>query len=144
MRLAALALFLGGGLASAEQAYIVIPKATVYPGETLREDMLIVEHAGDGDASRFHANVNGLIGKVARRTLLRGRPIGLDAVGDPAVVANGAMVQVVYQAAGISIQSTGQALNAASIGGVVRVRNSESGLIVTGSVAPDGTVRVGG
>ena len=58
--------------------------------------------------------------------------------------ANGAEVKLVYIEGGLLIVSSGSAMQDGSIGDVVRVRNSDSGVTVTGAVQPDGSIKVGG
>jgi flagella basal body P-ring formation protein FlgA len=81
---------------------------------------------------------------VARRTLLPGRPIPAIAVEEPRVLSVGGPASLVYEQDGISIVTTGQALQNAYVGQLVQVRNLDSGLVVTGVVQADGAVRVSG
>ncbi len=53
-------------------------------------------------------------------------------------------MNLVYSEGGLVIVTSGAALQDGSIGDVVRVRNSDSGVTVSGAVQPDGSVRVGG
>ena len=85
-----------------------------------------------------------LVGKVARRTLLPGRPIPAIAVEEPRAVSTGGQVTLVYDREGLSIVAKAQALQNGFVGQVVQVRNLDSGLTITGVVQADGTVRVNG
>ena len=85
-----------------------------------------------------------VVGKVARLTLLPGHAIPYVGVSNRKLVANGAIVNLVYSEGGLVIVTTGSALQDGSIGDVVRVRNNDSGVTVSGAVQPDGSVRVGG
>jgi flagella basal body P-ring formation protein FlgA len=85
-----------------------------------------------------------LVGKVARRTLLPGRPIPSIAVEEPRAVSTGGQVQLVYQQDGLIIVTTAQALQNGYVGQMVQVRNLDSGLVVSGVIQPDGAVRVSG
>ena len=85
-----------------------------------------------------------VVGKAARLTLLPGRPIPLRGIVNPRVVVNGAEVKLVYIDGGLSIMTTGAALQDGTIGEMVKVRNTDSGVTILGRVMPDGTVRVGG
>lgn len=89
-------------------------------------------------------NRQSIVGKVARRTLLPGSPIPLNAIMDPKTVANGAKVKIVYEDSGLNITAYGAALQAGGVGEVISVRNLDSGLIVSGTVQPDGSIRVSG
>jgi flagellar basal body P-ring formation protein FlgA len=98
----------------------------------------------DGPGGPFALSRSELIGKVARRTLLPGRAIPLRAVDNPRVVRNGAEVQMVYVEGDLTIVTSGAALQDGGIGEVIKIRNSDSGVTVVGTVRADGTVRVNG
>lgn len=121
------------------------PKMVIYPGDVIAEDML-------ADASLDSAGVGGpfalsrsqVIGKMARLTLLPGRPIPLRAVDNPRAVRNGAEVKLLYVDGGLTIVTTGSAMQDGAVGEVIRIRNVDSGVTVSGQVQADGTVRVNG
>ena len=77
-------------------------------------------------------------------TLLPGHAIPYASVSNRKVVVNGSEVKLIYAEGGLLIVTSGAALQDGSIGDVVRVRNSDSGVTVLGAVQPDGSVRVGG
>ncbi|MFV0279833.1 MAG: flagellar basal body P-ring formation chaperone FlgA [Rhodoblastus sp.] len=116
---------------------------TIYPGETIRDSMLseaVFELRDDSQVIRIRGD---LIGRTAKRTLFAGKPIGAASVEDPYTIGNGNPVQLIYERPGISISASGLALQAARTGDPIRVRNVESGLVVTGTVTATGTVLVG-
>jgi flagellar basal body P-ring formation protein FlgA len=122
------------------------PKGVIYPGDVIRDDMLADQPQGgvrDGGGP-FVEDRALIVGKVARLTLLPGHAIPFAGVSNRKVVANGAEVRLVYAEGGLLIMTTGAALQDGSIGDVVRVRNSDSGVTVSGAVQPDGSVNVGG
>jgi flagella basal body P-ring formation protein FlgA len=49
---------------------------------------------------------------------------------------------LIYRTDGLTITSSAMALQNGSIGDLVSARNLDSGLVVRGTVQPDGTVRV--
>ena len=85
-----------------------------------------------------------LIGKVARRTLLPGRAIPLQALDNPRLIRNGSIVKMVYVDGGLWIETDGAALQDGAIGDVIRLRNVDSGIAIEGRVQADGTVLVSG
>ena len=85
-----------------------------------------------------------ILGKTARLTLLPGHAIPFAGISNRKLVANGAEVKLVYAEGGLLIVTSGAALQDGSIGDVVRVRNTDSGVTVSGAVQPDGSVKVGG
>ena len=145
-RLALAACLLAAGLcqplAAAERRPVAA--ATIYPGEIIREPMIADADFPDALASAAYVTSHAqLIGKVARRTLLPGQAIPTNAVGEPKLVTIGAMVRVVYQEDGLTISTYASALQAGAAGDLVSLRNIESGLVVSGTVQPDGSVHVG-
>jgi flagellar basal body P-ring formation protein FlgA len=121
------------------------PKAVIYPGDVIRDDMLAdaPEAARDGSGP-FVEQRSLIVGKVARLTLLPGHAIPFSGVSNRKVVANGTEVKLTYSEGGLVIMTTGAALQDGSIGDIVRVRNSDSGVTVSGAVQPDGSVLVSG
>lgn len=130
---------LGAGL------LLPVPRVTLYPGDSIRPDHLVERafHPRLPARNAVHQARDGLIGKVARRTLLPGQPIPINAVQDPDLVVQGRIVQIVFQEGGLTITGYAVALQSGGSGDVVSLRNVDSGTIVKGAVRPDGTVRVG-
>ncbi len=132
--------------ALAQEASGPTPKSVIYPGDLIRDDMLTDQLQGgvrDGGGP-FVEDRALIVGKVARLTLLPGHAIPFAGVSNRKVVANGAEVKLIYAEGDLLIVTTGAALQDGSIGDVVRVRNSDSGVTVSGAVQPDGSVKVGG
>ena len=132
--------------ALAQEASAPTPKSVIYPGDVIRDDMLADRPQGgvrDGGGP-FVDDRALIVGKVARLTLLPGHAIPFAGVSNRKVVANGAEVKLIYAEGDLLIVTTGAALQDGSIGDVVRVRNSDSGVTVSGAVQPDGSVKVGG
>lgn len=140
----AVALSFGAAPSRAEERVLPVARATIYPGDRIDESMLD-EQSFSILAAPEGAVVerkSALIGKVARRTLLPGRPIAPIAVDNPRVVAIGAQVRIVFVENGLVITAYGAAMQAGAIGDLIRVRNQDSGLMVTGRIQPDGSIRV--
>ncbi len=144
--LASLAIWLAPGLgARAQDAALPTPKVVVYPGDIIRDDMIADLPAQTATGyGPFAESRSDVVGKMARRTLLPGAAIPLAGVDNPRLVANGAEVELVYKEAGLTIVTSGSAMEDGKAGDVIKVRNSDSGVTVTGAVQPDGSVRVSG
>jgi flagella basal body P-ring formation protein FlgA len=130
--------------AVAQDLHLPVPRATLYPGDVIGEEQLadraFIAHTV-ARASVFEGR-EGLLGKVARRTLLPGQPIPLNAIRDPYVVMQGKAAMVVFEFGGLIITSHATALQNGGIGEVVSLRNNDSGAVIKGTVAADGTVRL--
>lgn len=129
--------------AAAEEIALPTPGVTIYPGEIVREHMLSDTTFDVRETHNFVRTRSDLIGRVARRTLFAGKPIGISSIEDPHTIGNGSLVQLVYEQPGILISASGLALQSARTGDPIRVRNIETGLVVTGVVSAAGIVLVG-
>ena len=146
------ALVVGLALASAparaaDSSVLPVPATTIYPGDTIRDAAVTNRDFGEHyQPSRYGVVTDRatIIGKVARRTLLPGAPIPLNATMEPKVVAAGSKVRIVFEESGMTISTFASALQPGAVGDVVSVRNIESGLTVSGVVQPDGSIRVNG
>ena len=121
-----------------------VPAVTIYPGDIIRDQMLIdADFPAAVAGSSFLNNRAMLVGKVARRTLLPGQPVASNSVAEPKIVTIGAMVRLVYEEGGLTISTYASALQAGAAGDFISVRNTESGLTVGGVIRPDGSIHVG-
>jgi flagella basal body P-ring formation protein FlgA len=138
------ALLLLAGAAQAGPRPLPTASRVIYPGEKIADGMLsdVTDYAEPPyDAVWDRAD---LVGKVARRTLLPGKPIVAIAVESPRLVTMGTLVSICYQQDGLSIVTQAQALQNGTVGQVVQARNLDSGMVVIGTVQADGSIRVQG
>jgi flagella basal body P-ring formation protein FlgA len=130
---------------SAQEGLLPTPKAVIYPGDLILDEMLVDLPNAARDGSGPFVNSRSLIvGKAARLTLLPGHAIPFSGVSNRKLVSNGAEVKLVFSEDDLVITTTGAALQDGSIGDIVKVRNDDSGVTVSGAVQPDGSVRVSG
>lgn len=122
-----------------------VPRATIYPGDTITESMLDYRaYDGAKDSGTLYVRArDAVVGKVARRTLLPGQPIPSIAIDNPRIIGVGAQVKIVFVEGGLQIVTYGIAQQAGAIGDIIRVRNQDSGLFISGRVLGDGSIRVG-
>ncbi|WP_026015266.1 flagellar basal body P-ring formation chaperone FlgA [Chelatococcus sp. GW1] len=122
-----------------------VPAATIRPGDVITESMLTERAFPPGYTARFATveDARQVIGKSARRVLLPGNPIPYNAVSEPEIVKRGVAARLVFEAEGLVITALATPLQSAGAGEFIRVRNVDSGLIVSGIVQPDGSIRVG-
>jgi flagella basal body P-ring formation protein FlgA len=124
---------------------VLVPLRTIYPGETitisaLREVVLKPGKKIPGDVA-FRAEE--LDGKVARRTLLPNRYVPVNSLREAFLVEQGSPVQVIFETGTLQISITAICLQSGSAGDIVKVRNTDSGKVLTAIVTGSGTVRVG-
>ncbi|NHT74324.1 flagellar basal body P-ring formation protein FlgA [Rhizobiaceae bacterium CRRU44] len=121
----------------------VIPTETIYPGQTIEETHLQVVAVTNPDLSGDYASgLDQVVGKVTNRTLLAGRVIFVAGLREPYAVERGKAVRIVYSNGSLTITAGGSPLDNASVGDLIRIRNTDSGMIVSGTVMADGTVHV--
>ena len=153
MRIARTAIVLASLIAAAIPAFgaddaehLPIAAVTIYPGQTISDDMLADREYPAGTLERYpmFADRASLVGKVAKRTLIAGKPIANNAISQPDVIARGTIVQATYRTAEVEITTPVLALQAGSLNSVIQVRNVDTGKVITGIVQADGSVRVGG
>jgi flagellar basal body P-ring formation protein FlgA len=131
--------------AAAQEAHVPTPKAVIYPGDLILDEMLVdVPNASRDGSGPFVDSRLLIVGRVARLTLLPGHAIPFSGISNRKLVSNGAEVKLVFSEGDLLIMTTGAALQDGSIGDIVRVRNNDSGVTVSGAVQPDGSVKVSG
>ena len=133
----------GGALADGEKRTLPVPAVNIIAGDVIKDEMLEERqfNAGQPNFAVIESRL-AVVGQAARRTLIAGYPIPINAVEDVKIVKRGVPVRVVFEDAGLSIVTLGSPLQSAGVGALVRVRNIDTGTIVMGIVQPDGSVRV--
>ncbi|MCA1441204.1 flagellar basal body P-ring formation protein FlgA [Ensifer sp. IC4062] len=127
----------------AEWPTAVIPKQTIYPGEMLDESLVEVVDVTNPDLTDGYVrSIEEIEGKVTKRTLLPGRVILASALRDQYAVERGSTVRLVFNNGGLTITAAGSPLQDAAVGELIRARNIDSGVIVSGTVMADGTIHV--
>ncbi|PWV99810.1 flagella basal body P-ring formation protein FlgA [Hoeflea marina] len=121
----------------------VVPARTIYPGETIEGSMVnVVEVTNPNLAGGYASDVGEVAGFVSTRTLLPGRTIPVAALREAWTVERGKPVDMVFAGNGLVITAPGMSLENATAGALVKVRNMDSGIIVSGVVRADGSIQV--
>jgi len=142
--LMALALVAGGAPATAQEV-VLIPNRVIYPGETVEMASLkeVTLKPGKIVPPAVSIRAADIEGKVAKRTLLPGRYIPTASLREAWLVEQGAAVQVTYVSGVLTISASAVTLQSGAAGDLVRVRNIDSGKVLSGVVMADGSIRVG-
>lgn len=142
--LMALALVAGGAPAYAQEV-VLIPNRVIYPGETVEMTSLkeVTLKPGKIIPPAVSIRAADIEGKVAKRTLLPGRYIPTSSLREAWLVEQGAAVQVTYVSGVLTISASAVTLQSGAAGDLVRVRNIDSGKVLSGVVMADGSIRVG-
>ncbi len=118
---------------------------TVMPVRTLRAQTILTAAdlvVSPVDIAGAATRIEDVVGQEARTALYAGRPVRLQDVGPPAVVDRNQIITLIYASSGLQIVAEGRSLSRAGVGDAVRVMNMSSRTTVSGTVQPDGTVRV--
>ncbi|MCF3639575.1 flagellar basal body P-ring formation protein FlgA [Rhizobium sp. TRM95111] len=129
--------------AFADSPLAVVPKRIIYPGEQLQAGLLEeVEVTNPNLRPGYARHIGEIDGLITRRTLLPGRIILVSALREPYAVNRGSSIKLVYEKGPLRISASGTPLQDAAIGELIRVRNKDTGVIVSGTVMADGTIHV--
>jgi len=152
LRRHSLAALLGAGLASslslsparAADLNLPVPTAVVYPGQSvLDKGVMPMRFTVPGDRLAAYVVEDGMLeNRIARRTLLPNQPILLTDLKSPDAVTAGVPTTLIYRESGLIITGMGTPLQSAGPGQAVRVRNTDSGVTISGIASEDGTIEV--
>ncbi|WP_407943563.1 flagellar basal body P-ring formation chaperone FlgA [Methylobacterium sp. EM32] len=135
-----------GSALSANEMMLPVPTVTIYPGDTIKESMLRLQAYPTTYRARA-AVIDAplaVVGRTARRMLLPGEPVPVNAVDDPRLVSRGAPTQMIFEENGLVITAVGSPLQNGGLGETIRVRNTDTNRIVLGTVTADGRIKIGG
>lgn len=134
---------LAGSQASARNGMAVVAKQTIYPGQEIDAAQLQeVEVTNPNIAGGYASAISEVAGMISSRTLLPGRTIQKDSLREPYAVKRGTTVRMTFAVGNMMIAASGTPLDNAAVGEVIRLRNLDSGITVSGTVMADGSVQV--
>ena len=90
----------------------------------------------------YYSKSSALDQLQARRNLVRGTVLTPSKLAPLLMVRSGQQVTLILNYNGLQIKSTGKALQSATLGQLVKVRNSQSQKVVEGVVSGEGMVRI--
>lgn len=132
--------FAGVATADVRESTILVPRMAIYPGDVISDDSVVELRVARkiGEQKIFGERREDIIGKVARRTLLRGEAIMPSALREMSIVTQGRTYPMIYKSDILTISGTGVPLQSAAAGQLVNVRNPDTGAIVKARVRDDG------
>ncbi|MCI5049677.1 MAG: flagellar basal body P-ring formation chaperone FlgA [Rickettsiales bacterium] len=94
-----------------------------YPEHRLRKDVVLSEKS--------------LIGMSPKRVISENRQIRHEELQEPIVMKKGSLVNVIFISGGMEIRTQGEAMDDAALGQLIRVRNTDSNMVIQAmAVAP--------
>lgn len=132
-------------LGFADHLPFIVTKVPVIAGEIISSEKLEEKffYIKPAAASRYVLNISQIEGKVSKRTLLPGKAIPLSALGEPTVVFRGKTTKMIFKSGDLTITALGRPLDDGGTGEWIKIRNIDSGRLVSGVVLADGSVQVG-
>jgi flagellar basal body P-ring formation protein FlgA len=123
--------------------FAVVPVSVIYPGQQIaRAQVKQVEVTNPDLAGDYAQSFEEVEGKVTNKTLLPDHAIYVSGLRDPFAVNRGTQVRLIFDGGSLQITALGVPLDEGAIGDVIKVRNADSGLTVSGVIVDNGVVRV--
>ncbi len=123
---------------------VLVSKTPLVKGQIIDENQ--VKKKKMKVSSLFHGYFSekvALTGLQAKRNLARNSVLNPTNLAPRQLVTSGQQVTIVLNLQGLQVKSSGQALQSASQGQVIKVRNTQSNKIVEGVVTASGQISVG-
>ena len=137
------AVILISNLSAHAQPTAVVPQQIIYPGQEITFDMVKEVDVVNPNLRPGYAKIiEEVEGFITKKTLLPGRTIPVSALREAYVIERGKNISMVFSNNSMVITAQGVALQNGGLGEVVRARNLDSGVIISGTVMQDGTLRV--
>lgn len=122
---------------------VVVTSQPLAHYEPITPDKVRLERRNLGDLSlQPFTSLAALAGQQASRPIEVNRVVTAAMVEFPRVIRRGSMVTLVYESAGLYIETAGRATEPGRIGDRIRVENPSSGKVLEGQVLDDRRVRV--
>jgi flagella basal body P-ring formation protein FlgA len=122
---------------------VVVASKAMLKGQKIDESAITFQKHNIARLKNGYYSKNSALQQLqARRNLVRGAVLTPSNLSPLLMVRSGQQVTLVLSYNGLQIKSTGKALQSATLGQLVRVRNSQSLKIVEGVVAGEGLVRI--
>ena len=122
---------------------IPVLKSRIAAGHVItRNDVEWLQVPANRYGAGFIDRFDDLIGQTPRRALAAGMPIRSADIGKPEAIAKNGLVTMVAQAPGLTITTTGRAMESGSIGDVVQVMNLQSKRTIQATVTGMNLVQV--
>jgi flagella basal body P-ring formation protein FlgA len=126
-----------------EPALVPVLKQNLSVGEVIQEEDVEMKAVGSVRLSpRVLRRTQDIVGKEVHRRIRAGYPVYDSHVRVPPTIRKNTVVDVIYLAPGLRLNSSARALQDAGTGHSVRVQNVHSGRIVAGRALEDGRVLV--
>ena len=122
---------------------IVVSRRPLVRGQTLGADDVMLSQV---DTSRLHkayfVRIEDVVGLRSKRAVGSGKTLHAGMLEREKLVKRGSQVEIVSISDGLQVRMRGKALGNGGQGDRIKVKNLNSGRVVTGTVASNGVIRV--
>lgn len=142
---AVLPLFLSASTAvlAGEFGKAVVPVTIIYPGQEIETGQVqAIDVTNPNLIEGYARTVKEVTGMITTKTLLPGRTIMVSALRQPYTVKRGDKIILLYDNGGLRITASGTPLADAITGDLIKARNTDTGVIISGTVMADGSILV--
>jgi flagella basal body P-ring formation protein FlgA len=137
------AMFAATAARAEDLGFAVVPTQIIYPGEEIDAKRLkTVEVTNRNLAQGYASAIDQVEGLVTTRTLLPGRTIMVASLKQPSAVKRGDKILLVYDNGVLRITAAGTPLGDGAVGELIQVRNTDTGVTLSGTIMPDRSVLV--
>lgn len=137
------AIFVASAARADSLGFAVVPTQIIYPGEAIDAKRLKkVEVTNRNLAQGYAEDIGQVEGLITTRTLLPGRTIMVASLRQPSAVKRGDKILLVYDNGVLRITASGTPLADGAVGELIQVRNTDTGVILSGTIMPDRSVLV--
>lgn len=120
-------------------ADVVVPTRTIRANTIVSASDVAIKQI---ENSNGYLHTRDVIGQEARTTLYAGRPIRVDDIGPPAIIARNEIIPIKFISKGLVITTEGRSLQRGGIGDRIRIMNIDSRATLFGLVQADGSATV--
>lgn len=122
---------------------IPVPKKSIRKGTIIDASKLKFITIPAHMASKMVAHdISELVGKEAKRTLHRNKPVVMSSVGSMTTIHRNDQVTVKFHKGSLEIQTIGRAMESGGEGDLIRVMNLESKKTISGLITKNGEIDV--
>lgn len=121
----------------------IVPRTIIYPGQEIDAAQVhAVDVTNRNLIDGYARSVSEVQGMITTRTLLPGRTIMISALRQPFTIKRGDKSVLVYDNGTLRITASGTPLGDGNVGDLIRARNTDTGVIISGTVMADGSILV--
>lgn len=122
---------------------IPVLKGRIGPGQVItRGDVEWMQVPANRYGAGYIDRLEDLVGQTPRRAMAAGMPVRAADVGKPEAITKNGLVTMIAQVPGMTITTTGRAMEAGSVGDVVQVMNLQSKRTIQATVTGMNMVQV--